>query len=336
MKPGEATGEAGCQPEFRSGFVALVGRPNVGKSTLLNRMVGRKVSITSDRPSTTRWRIHGIRDLDHAQLVLVDTPGIHRPRGPLGRHLDLVATSSLEDADLVVMVVDASEPIGPGDRYIASRVPPDCIVALNKIDRLRPAQILQRLAQVSRLPFGSLWDPERPEPHAASPAHATSEPAHATSEPAHATSEPAHAASAAPEEVPVSARSGEGVDLLLSVIAKRLPPGPRFYPAGTVSDLDDDFVLAELVREQLLTFLGDELPQSIACRVVDAEPGYAKCEILVERPSQRRIVMGKNAKRLEEVARRVTRQLPVPTVLELRVRVEPDFRRRYSEVLGPY
>jgi len=319
MKPAQEAhaGSPREDPEFRSGFVALVGRPNVGKSTLLNRMVGHKVSIISDRPSTTRWRIHGVRDLESAQIVLVDTPGIHRPRGPLGRHLDLVATSSLEDADLVVMVVDASEPIGPGDRYIASRVPPDCIVALNKIDRLRPPRILERLAEVSRLPFGSLWEQSAPAHEPGSP------------------HEPASVPEEAPEEVPVSARSGDGVELLLSLIAKRLPPGPRLYPPGTVSDLDDDFVLAELVREQLLTFLGDELPQSIACRVIDAEPGYAKCEILVERPSQRQIVMGKNARRLNEVAKRVTRQLPVPTLLELRVRVEPDFRRRYSEVLGP-
>lgn len=275
---------------MRSGFVTFVGRPNVGKSTLLNQILGEKVAITSDKPQTTRSQVRGVlhavtevegTDVD-VQIVFVDTPGVHKPRTALGSRLNETATGAISAVDVTCLVIDATMPVGPGDRFVAERVPPDGIVVVNKVDRATPDQVL---AQLAALPGFA-------------------------------------------EYVPVSARTGEGVDTLLKLLVARMPEGPPFYPDDVVRETPDEVWIAELVREQLLAVTRDEVPHSIACRVTEWEDQRIRVEILVERDSQKGIVIGKGGKVLKEVGTRVRQQLPEGTFLELAVKVEKDWQRR--------
>ncbi len=279
-----AGSDAGGDHAFRSGFVSLVGRPNVGKSTLLNRILGHKVTIVSDKPQTTRHRIRGVLDRPDAQVVFVDTPGIHKPRTALGERLNIAAESAIGDVDVVVLVIDATQPLGPGDRWVAARVPPDAVVVVNKVDIARPTQVLSQLAAASELERADYF--------------------------------------------PVSARTGEGVDALVEGLVARLPAGPRYYPEGMVSDVPEAFWVAELVREQLLAVARDELPHSIATRVTEWEWPHIRCEILVERESQKGIVIGHRGSVLKQVGTAVRAQLPEGAYLELRVKVDKDWQRR--------
>ncbi|HLU42288.1 MAG TPA: GTPase Era [Microthrixaceae bacterium] len=267
---------------FRSGFVTLVGRPNVGKSTLLNRILGQKVSIVSDKPQTTRHQIRGVLDRDDAQIVFVDTPGIHKPRTLMGERLNVTASDALEDVDVACLVVDATQTIGPGDRYIAERLPKDSVLVLNKIDRVRPPRVLEQLARAAEFDFS--------------------------------------------EYFPVSARTGEGVDTFVEHLISRLPEGPRWYPEGEVTDVPEQVRVAELVREQLLAVAREELPHSIATRVVEWEWPRIRVEIVVERESQKGIVIGKGGSVLKEVGTRVREQLPPGAYLELHVTVEKNWQ----------
>ncbi len=269
---------------FRSGFVTLVGRPNVGKSTLLNRILGQKVSIVSDKPQTTRHQIRGVLNLDDAQVVFVDTPGIHKPRTLMGERLNDTAQDALEDVDVACLVVDATAPIGPGDRWIAERLPAGSVLVLNKIDRAKPAQVLEQLSRAAELEMS--------------------------------------------EYFPVSARTGEGVDALVEHLVSRLPEGPRWYPEGEVTDLPEPFRVAELVREQLLAVAREELPHSIATRVAEWEWPRIRVEIIVERDSQKGIVIGKGGSVLKEVGTRVREQLPPGAFLELHVTVDRNWQSR--------
>jgi GTPase len=277
---------------MRSGFVTFVGRPNVGKSTLLNQILGEKVAITSDKPQTTRSQVRGVlhtvtevdgEDVD-VQIVFVDTPGVHKPRTALGSRLNDTATGAISGVDVACLVIDATAPVGPGDRFVAGRVPADGIVVVNKVDRASKDQVLAQLAAVSELGFS--------------------------------------------EYVPVSARTGEGVDTLLRLLVERMPEGPPFYPDDVVRETPDEVWVAELVREQLLAVTRDEVPHSIACRVTEWEDQRIRVEILVERDSQKGIVIGKGGSVLKEVGTRVRRQLPEGTFLELAVKVEKDWQRR--------
>lgn len=268
----------------RSGFVALVGRPNVGKSTLLNRLVGTKVSIVSDKVQTTRTQIRGILHRGDDQVVFVDTPGIHRPRGPLGPRLAEVATEAMTGVDLVCLVLDAGVAIGPGDRAIAAQAPPGPVIVLNKVDRASPARLLECLAAASDLE-GS-------------------------------------------EYFPVSARTGEGVDILVDGLVRRLPEGPPYYPPEAVSDMPEAVWVAELVREQLLAVLREELPHAVATRVTEWEWPRIRCEILVQRSSQKGIVIGRGGQVLKAVGTAVRRQLAEGAYLELMVKVDKDWPRR--------
>lgn len=276
----EDDGEGG----FRSGFVSFVGRPNVGKSTLLNLILGQKVSITSDKPQTTRHRIHGVLTRPDHQIVFVDTPGLHKPRTELGERLNLAATSTIGDVDVVAMVIDATQPLGPGDRWVAARIPRDSVVVVNKIDRAKPAQVLQQLAAASELDMS--------------------------------------------EYFPVSARTGEGVPELVDHLVSRLPEGPRYYPPDMITDVPEPFRVAELVREQLLAVAREELPHSIATQVVEWEWPYIRCEIIVERESQKGIVIGRGGEVLKRVGTAVRKQLPEGAYLDLHVRVDKDWQRR--------
>jgi GTP-binding protein Era len=268
----------------RSGFCTFVGRPNVGKSTLLNAVLGAKVTIVSDKPQTTRTQVRGVLNRVDAQVVFVDTPGIHKPRTLLGERLNETATGAIGDVDVVCLVLDATAPVGPGDRFVAARVPPDALVVVNKIDIASPDQVLEQLRVAGELELS--------------------------------------------EYFPVSARKGHGVPELIEAIVQRLPDGPAFYPDDVVTDVPEAFWVAELVREQLLSIVREEVPHSIAARVTEWEWPRIRCEIVVERESQKGIVIGKGGSVLKRVGIAVREQLPEGAYLELFVKVDKDWQRR--------
>lgn len=270
--------------EFRSGFCTLVGRPNVGKSTLLNAILGTKVTIVSDKPQTTRTEVRGVLHRPHAQVVFVDTPGIHKPRTLLGERLNDTATGALADVDVACLVLDATAPLGRGDRFVAERVPRDAIVVVTKVDIASASDVLAQLAAAGDLAFS--------------------------------------------EYFPVSGRTGDGVAALVDAIVARLPEGPPYYPNDMVADVPEAAWVAELVREQLLAIARDEVPHSIATRVTEWEPPHIRVEILVERDSQKGIVIGKGGTVLKQVGIAVREQLPPGTYLELFVKVDKDWQRR--------
>ena len=269
---------------MRSGFATLVGRPNVGKSTLLNKIIGTKVTIVSDKPQTTRTQVRGVLNRPDAQIVFVDTPGLHKPKTELGHRLNETATSAAQDVDVVCVVLDASKQIGTGDRFVADRAPADAIVVLNKIDKVGKGRLLEQLATASAFEKS--------------------------------------------EYVPLSARTGEGVEELIAAIESRLPEGPQYFPEDMVTDVPEAFWVAELVREQLLAAVHDELPHAIACRVTEWEWPRIRCEILVERESQKGIVIGRGGSVLKQVGTAVRAALPPGAFLELHVTVDKDWQRR--------
>ncbi|HEY8547681.1 MAG TPA: GTPase Era [Acidimicrobiales bacterium] len=269
---------------FRSGFVTLVGRPNVGKSTLLNQILGQKVTIVSDKPQTTRHRIQGVLNRPGAQIVFVDTPGLHKPRTTLGERLNDTARSTISDVDVVVFVLDATQSFGKGDAWVAERLPKDAVVVVNKTDIAKPAQVLSQLAKAGELDMS--------------------------------------------EYFPVSARTGDGVQELVDHLLERMPEGPQYFPDDMVSDVPEAFWVAELVREQLLAVAREELPHSIATRVTEWEWPYIRCEIVVERDSQKGIVVGKGGEQLKRVGTAVRKQLPKGTYLDLHVTVDKNWQRR--------
>jgi GTPase len=282
---------------FRSGFVSVVGRPNVGKSTLVNALVGDKVAITSDKPQTTRSAIRGILDAPGAQAVLVDTPGYHKPRTALGERLNEVVREAWSDVDVAVFVVDGRGGVGRGDERVAADLgeagcPIFCVV--NKIDLLSRDGIAAALIAASQL-----GDFE--------------------------------------EFVPLSARTGEGVDTLKRLILEKLPTGPLYYPPGTRSDQPPPVFVAELVREKLLRRTQDELPHSIAVVTADYEERddgllEIRANIYVERDSQKGIVIGKGGGTLKAVGSEAREDIETlfgrHVFLDLRVKVEKDWQRR--------
>jgi GTP-binding protein Era len=269
---------------MKSGFVTFVGRPNVGKSTLLNHILGTKVSIVSDKVQTTRTQVRGVLNRPDAQVVFVDTPGIHKPRTTMGERLNDTAIGSVSGVDSVCLLVDATMPLGKGDRFVAERVPKDAIVVVNKTDIASPEKILAQLAKAAELDLSAYY--------------------------------------------PVSAKTGAGVDDLVEELVRRLPEGPLFYPDDMVTDVPEAFWVAELVREQLFQVMREELPHSIATRVTEWEWPRIRCEILVERESQKGIVIGKKGSVLKEVGTKVREQLPPGAFIELAVKVDKDWQRR--------
>ena len=277
---------------MKSGFATLVGRPNVGKSTLLNAILGEKVSIVAASPQTTRTEVRGVLHLRSgtqpgpldAQVVFVDTPGIHKPRTTMGERLNATAQAATSDVDVVCLVLDATAPIGRGDRFVASRVPKDALCVVNKVDAASPAEIAAQLTRAAEFELA--------------------------------------------EYFPVSARTGDGVGELVEAIVTRLPEGPAYYPDDMVTDQDDAVWVAELVREQLLAHVREELPHSIACRVTEYEWPVIRVEILVERDSQKGIVIGKGGSVLKQVGEAARKQLRAGAYLDLVVKVEPDWQRQ--------
>ncbi|MDH6678294.1 GTP-binding protein Era [Rhodococcus sp. LBL1] len=291
--------------EFRSGFVCFVGRPNTGKSTLTNALVGEKIAITSSRPQTTRHTIRGIVHRDFAQLILVDTPGLHRPRTLLGQRLNDLVRDTYSEVDVICLCIPADEKIGPGDRWILEQVrqmaPKTKLVGLvTKIDKVSKDALVSQLMAVSKL-----LGPEA-------------------------------------EVIPVSAVSGEQVELLVKVLAGLMEPGPAFYPDGELTDEPEETLMAELIREAALEGLGDELPHSLAVVIEEIREREGRTEkqgemldvhalLYVERPSQKGIVIGKGGARLREVGtvarKQIEKLLGVKIFLDLHVKVAKDWQR---------
>ncbi|QTE28473.1 GTPase Era [Pengzhenrongella sicca] len=284
--------------DFRSGFACLVGRPNAGKSTLTNALVGQKVAITSERPQTTRHTIRGIVHRADAQLVLVDTPGLHRPRTLLGERLNALVRDTLTEVDVVVFCLPADQKIGPGDRYIAAQlaeVSSPVIAVATKADLVGRGRLAEHLLTISQL---GEWA----------------------------------------DIVPVSATDGYQVDVLADVIVGHLEPGPALYPDGELTDEPESVMVAELVREAALEGVRDELPHSLAVVVDEILPREGptpmldvRVNLFVERDSQKAIIIGKGGARLREVgteARRgIEALLGTRVFLDLHVKVAKDWQR---------
>ena len=301
---GPQSGASPGRPPFRSGFACLVGRPNAGKSTLTNALVGEKVAITSSRPQTTRHTIRGILHRPDAQLVLVDTPGLHRPRTLLGERLNDLVRETLLEVDVIGLCIPADEPVGAGDRFIARELTEirggkrPVVVIVTKADRVDRGRLAEQLLAASQLVD-------------------------------------------ADDVVPVSAVDGYQVDVLAEVLFGHLPSGPPLYPDGELTDEPEHVMIAELVREAALEGVRDELPHSLAVVVEDVElrPDRAvddplldvRVFLYVERESQKAIIIGKGGSRLREVGT-VARQgiqalLGQRVHLELRVKVAKDWQR---------
>ncbi|HVA54059.1 MAG TPA: GTPase Era [Acidimicrobiales bacterium] len=290
----------------RAGFVAVLGRPNVGKSTLVNQLVGAKVSITAASPNTTRHAIRGILSEGDTQIILVDTPGLHRPRTTLGGRLNETARSAADGVDVILAVVEASAPIGPGDRHVIEtmlghgRGPkgPRLYVVVNKMDRPGREAVAAQLLAASQA-----VDEVAAEANLREVADRV-------------------------EYLPVSAKTGEGTAALLVLLTRAMPESPFLFPDEEISDVPEAMWVAELVREQLVRKTKQELPHSIHCRVSEFEWPHVTVEILVERESQKGMVIGKGGQLLKDVGIAARRQLPEGMYLELRVRVEPGWQKR--------
>ncbi|MGA0884962.1 MAG: GTPase Era [Ilumatobacteraceae bacterium] len=274
---------------YRSGLVGLLGRPNVGKSSLVNAMCGHKVSIVSDKPQTTRHRVMGVLTRPDSQLVFVDTPGLHKPVSALGERVNSTALESASDVDLQCLVLDATKPFGSGDQWVAGRLRREqLVVVVNKVDIATRDQVIAMLGASSGLDASAYF--------------------------------------------PVSAKSGEGLDALVEYLLDQLPEGPQWFPADERNDMSEEVWVAELVREQLLAVMRDELPYSIATRVTEWEWPRIRCDIIVERESQKGMVIGKGGAILREVGSRARAQLPEGAFLELKVKVDKDWQRRPDRV----
>ncbi len=281
---------------FRSGFCCFVGRPNAGKSTLTNALIGSKIVITSDKPQTTRHAVRGIVTREDAQLVVVDTPGLHRPRTLLGERLNDVVRSTFNDVDVIGFCIPADQRVGPGDRFIAAelaQVRAPVIVVVTKTDLVSREGVAAQLLAVSAL--GDFAD-----------------------------------------VVPVSAVSGEQVDLLASLLVQRLPEGPQLYPDNVTTDNDEDTRIAELIREAALTGVRDELPHSIAVTIDERtrrESGLLEvfATIHLERDSQKGIIIGPHGSRLKQIGTTARPGIEVligeRVHLALHVAVERDWQR---------
>ncbi|MEB3034438.1 GTPase Era [[Mycobacterium] nativiensis] len=286
--------------EFHSGFVCFVGRPNTGKSTLTNALVGQKVAITSNRPQTTRHTIRGIVHRDDFQIILVDTPGLHRPRTLLGKRLNDLVRDTYSQVDVIGLCIPADEAIGPGDRWIIEQIrevapKTRLVVIVTKIDKTSRDKVAAQLVAVDEL-----------APEA--------------------------------EIVPVSAVSGEQVDVLIGVLAAALPVGPAFYPDGELTDEPEETLMAEFIREAALEGVRDELPHSLAVVIDEVRPREDRDDLIdvyavlyVERDSQKGIVIGRGGARLREVGTaartQIEKLLGTKVFLDLRVKVAKNWQR---------
>ncbi len=287
--------------EFRSGFVCFVGRPNTGKSTLTNALVGEKVAITSNRPQTTRHTIRGIVHREDFQIILVDTPGLHRPRTLLGERLNELVKGTYSDVDVIGLCIPADEAIGPGDRWIYEQIRAVAprtalVVVVTKIDKVPKDKVAAQLMSVSELVGDTA------------------------------------------EIVPVSATKGEQLDVLIDVLVAKLPPGPAFYPDGELTDEPEQVLMAEFIREAALEGVRDELPHSLAVVIDEVTPREGRDDLIdvhailyVERDSQKGIVIGKGGARLREVGTnariQIEKLLGTKVFLQLQVKIAKNWQR---------
>jgi GTPase len=275
----------------RSGFLAVAGRPNVGKSTLVNALCGGKVAIVSDKPQTTRRRILGVANGDDYQLVLADLPGFQRPRDALTERMQRTVDSAFEDVDAVLFVLSARERIGAGDRFIAKRVfalGVPVVIALNKVDRLKPGHIASQMQAAARLgDFHALH--------------------------------------------PVSAKTGDGVGALREELVTLLPEGPVYFPEGERTDLPLELQVAEIVREKALELTREEVPHAVSVEVEEVADDAVRANVLVETESQKQILVGRGGSMIKEIGVRARPELEHllgrHVFLELRVKVRPRWRR---------
>ncbi|URN94314.1 MAG: GTPase Era [Candidatus Pristimantibacillus lignocellulolyticus] len=283
--------------KFRSGFVAIIGRPNVGKSTLMNNLIGQKIAIMSDKPQTTRNKIHGVYTKDDMQIVFLDTPGIHKPNSKLGNYMMKSAESALREVEAVMFLIDASEPIGGGDRYIIEqlqKVKTPVFLVINKLDKVDPESLMKTIMKYKDLYSFA-------------------------------------------EIVPISALNGNNINTLMEQLGRYLPEGPQYYPADQVTDHPEQFVCAEMIREKILHLTRDEIPHSIAVniedmRVQDNGVVYIGAVVFVERDSQKGIIIGKRGALLKEVGKNaridIENLLGSKVFLEIWVKVKKDWRNQ--------
>lgn len=283
------------QENFKSGFVSIVGRPNVGKSTLLNNIIGEKITITSDKAQTTRNQVQGIYTTADEQIVFIDTPGIHKPKHQLGQYMVRTALSSLNEVDIVLFMINVTEKMGPGDRFIMERlqtVESPVFLVLNQIDKVHPNELLPIIeAYQQEMDFAEI--------------------------------------------IPVSALEGNNVDRLLEVISSYLEAGPQYYPTDQISDHPEYFIVQELIREKVLELTREEIPHSVAVQTesmekIDDDLIEVRATIVVERDSQKGIIIGKRGSMLKEIGTRarkdIQRLLGNKIYLELWVQVKKDWR----------
>ncbi|GAK04180.1 GTP-binding protein Era [Geomicrobium sp. JCM 19037] len=282
---------------FKSGFISLIGRPNAGKSTLLNQVIGQKIAIMSDKPQTTRNKIQAVHTTADEQMIFLDTPGIHKPKHRLGEFMVSQALDTLKEVDVVLFFIDVSEKFGGGEAYILEslqRVNTPVFLVMNKIDKIHPDQLLERIDE-----YRHHYDFK--------------------------------------EVIPISALYNQNVDVLTKEIRKYLPEGPKYYPDEQITDHPERFIIAELIREKVLAHTRDEIPHSIAV-IIDSvkerpnQKTYVQATIVVERQSQKGIVIGKQGAMLKKVGQEARKDIRVllgsDIFLELWVKVQKDWRNK--------
>ena len=285
--------------EHKSGFVSIIGRPNVGKSTFVNRVIGHKIAIMSDKAQTTRNKIQGVMTRDDAQIIFIDTPGIHKPKHKLGDYMMRVAKNTLSEIDAIMFMVNVNEDIGRGDEYIIEmlkNVKTPIFLVLNKIDLVHPDTLMPKIEQYqSYMDFTDI--------------------------------------------IPISALEGLNVDHFIDVLKSFLPEGPKYYPDNQISDHPEQFVVSEIIREKILHLTSEEIPHAIGVnvdRMIKEDEDRVRIEttIYVERDSQKGIVIGKGGKKLKEVGKRARRDIEMllgsKVYLELWVKVQRDWRNKVN------
>ncbi|WP_413362788.1 GTPase Era [Lysinibacillus sp. 3P01SB] len=288
---------------FKSGFISIIGRPNVGKSTFLNRVIGQKIAIMSDKPQTTRNKVQGVLTQSGSQMIFIDTPGIHKPKHKLGEFMLKVAKNTLREVDVIMFMVNAEQKIGKGDEFILEMLEGNktpVFLVINKIDQIHPDELVDIIASYKdKYPFAEI--------------------------------------------VPISALQGNNVENLLSAIEKYLPEGPQYYPADQVTDHPERFIISELIREKVLHLTREEIPHSIAV-VIDKikrdeenqDKIRVQATIMVERDSQKGIVIGKRGALLKEVGIKARKDIEMllgsKVYLELWVKVQKDWRNKQTHL----
>ncbi|QPQ35050.1 MULTISPECIES: GTPase Era [unclassified Lysinibacillus] len=288
---------------YKSGFISIIGRPNVGKSTFLNRVIGQKIAIMSDKPQTTRNKVQGVLTTDDSQMIFIDTPGIHKPKHKLGDFMLKVSKNTLREVDVIMFMVNAEQKLGKGDEFILEMLegnPTPVFLVINKIDQIHPDELMGIIdSYKERYDFAEI--------------------------------------------VPISALQGNNVENLLSTLTKYLPEGPQYYPADQVTDHPERFIISELIREKVLHLTREEIPHSIAV-VIDKirrdeeneEKIRVAATIIVERDSQKGIVIGKRGALLKEVGIRARKDIEMllgsKVYLELWVKVQKDWRNKSTHL----